>query len=100
MRWWKFTVLGIIVVVFAWGFYIVFTEKNSLHNEVLLLRDEVDALSEENHSLELDISYFSSPENILKELKSKFNYREDGEHLIILVPRDTTNSNTLENELE
>lgn len=97
MKWLKFTVLGIIIVVFVWGFYIVFTEKNSLHSEIVSLRDEIGTLEDENQSLEFDISYFSNPENLLKELKSKFNYREEGEHLIILVPRDGSNSNTLEN---
>jgi len=35
-----------------------------------------------------DIEYFSNPKNLAKELKSKFNYKNPGEKLIIVVPEE------------
>jgi cell division protein FtsB len=43
---------------------------------------EVQALEKENETLKADISYYSEPENLAKELKAKFDYKKPGEKLI------------------
>lgn len=42
--------------------------------------------------LEDDFGYFSNPLNLEKELKARFNYREAGEKLIIIVPQKQLSS--------
>lgn len=56
------------------------------------VRLEADArsLEEENRELLSDIRYFSKVENLIKELRSRFNYRFPDEKFIIVVPRPST----------
>ncbi len=65
------------------------SERRSLSREVNELKSEFQALQEENQELTARIEYFKNPENLLKEIKSQFNYREQGEGLIIIVPNAT-----------
>lgn len=41
-----------------------------------------ETLKDEAGRLKADIGYFSEPENLAKELKSKFDYKKPGERLI------------------
>lgn len=72
------------------GGYGLMGEKRGLKNEVTELRGEFEALEKENRELVARIKYFENPENLLKEIKSQFNYREQGEGLIIIVPNATS----------
>ncbi len=40
-------------------------------------------------ALENDIQYYGNQDNLEKELRSRFNYRAPGEHMIIIVPSGT-----------
>jgi hypothetical protein len=59
---------------------------------------EVDAKLEkaraDARTLKDDFDYFSNPANLEKELRSRFNYREAGEKLIIIVPQKDLSSAT------
>ena len=66
--------------------YNLFSLGNNLKKETIKLRSEIRALEEENEKLIRDIEYFKNKDNLLKELKSQFNYREVGEGIIIVVP--------------
>ncbi len=83
---WKPIAIMVVVALLGWGLYNFTVQKDALEREVGELRREVQALSDENRSLASDIEYYQRPENLLKELKSQFNYREAGEGLIIVVP--------------
>ncbi|NCO15467.1 hypothetical protein GW816_00990 [Candidatus Wolfebacteria bacterium] len=50
------------------------------------LNSRLQALLKENADLQSDIEYFSHPENLEKELKSRFNYKKPGEKMMIIVP--------------
>ncbi len=75
-----------LVLFFGWGFYALHTERINLHNQ----RDQLNAtlleLKEENEEAQENIAYFTKPENLIKEFKAQFNYKEVGEKLIIVVP--------------
>ena len=66
--------------------YNLFSLGNNLKKETIKLRSEIGVLEEENEKLIRDIEYFKNKDNLLKELKSQFNYREVGEGIIIVVP--------------
>ena len=89
MNWWRTIIVAVIVVVMGAGIYGLMKEKSGLNEEVAGLRDEFQKLEQENRELNARIEYFASPENLLKEIKSQFNYREQGEGLIIIVPNKT-----------
>jgi len=66
-------------------------QRRTMEVEVEATRKEVAALTDENEKLTADLSYLSHPENLLKELKSLFNYRRSNEELHIIVPKGTSN---------
>lgn len=86
MNWWRVIIVVVIVVVMGLGIYGLVNEKSGLEEEVAELRTKFEGLEGESRELTLRISYFENPENLLKEIKSRFNYREEGEELIIIVP--------------
>ncbi len=90
MRLWHVLVLLFIVGVLAVGIYNLLVKGSALEKEAAELRVSVKKISDENDELVSKIEYFKRPENLLKELKSQFNYVESGEKLIIIVPRATS----------
>lgn len=89
MKIWRFILIFIIVVFLGLGIYDLFKERSSLRNDVDGLSAKVGELKLENEKLAGDIEYFKSPENLVKELKSQFNYRLSDEKMLIIVPNGT-----------
>jgi len=92
----KAGILIVIVALLGWGMYVLIQERNELGSEVEKLSASANFLREENESLEEKIEYYKNSENLLKELKSQFNYREEGEKLIIIVPETQKSTSTEE----
>lgn len=89
----KFFLILFFVVVFVVAgveVYNLFTQQDSLESEILKLEAQASILDAQNGRLIKDIEYFSHDKNLVKEFKSKFNYRAPDERLIILVPREET----------
>ncbi len=76
-------ILGLLGV----GLYNLRKENLALERGIHELTASLSGLEEENKTLQDRISYFRIPENLVKELKSQFNYREADEELIIVVPK-------------
>jgi hypothetical protein len=57
-----------------------------LRAELSKLDGRLGTLSEENSLLMSDIKYYSYPENLEKKLKEGFNYKGQGEEMMIIVP--------------
>lgn len=53
---------------------------------------EYDRTAAEGVRLQSEYEYFSNPENLNKELRSRFNYTLPGEKLLILVPKASSTS--------
>lgn len=94
MEWWKIGILVLVFVLLGWGMYNLVTAKTPLKKEIQTLQTPVNSLAEENKNLTALIEYFKRPENLLKEVKSQFNYHEVGEKLIIIVPGASTTLGT------
>jgi len=76
-------ILGLLGV----GLYNLRKENLALEHGIEELTASLSGVEEENKMLQDRISYFRIPENLVKELKSQFNYREADEELIIVVPK-------------
>ncbi|HDY73093.1 MAG TPA: hypothetical protein ENH86_00785 [Candidatus Jorgensenbacteria bacterium] len=87
MNIWKTIVFILVLIVLGIGMYNLRSENQELERDVDSLSTAVNDLESENKLLLEKITYFRNPENLLKELKSQFNYREQGEEMIIIVPR-------------
>jgi len=76
--------LAVIITLGALSIQLYHSYKNNGVFEAKLndIKAESEALKDEAERLKADISYFSEPENLAKELKSKFDYKKPGEKLI------------------
>lgn len=65
-------------------------------NELVRERDDIESRLKEAQidamRLRGELEYYSMPENFEKELRARFNYRKEGEKLIIIVPRNSSSS--------
>ena len=84
-------VLRIIVGIIVLGFLIkgvanLYFQANNLKSEVRKLSDSLQKIETKNKFMKDKIKYLSNPENLIKEIKSRFNYLKPGEKMIILPP--------------
>ncbi|MEE8131933.1 MAG: septum formation initiator family protein [Candidatus Paceibacterota bacterium] len=79
-------VIVIVIVMLLTYIYFSFQEQRQLKENLSNLSAQIKTLVEENKHLKSEIEYFSEPENLEKELKTKFNYRKPGEKMMIIVP--------------
>lgn len=86
MRVFVIIILGIILAAVFVQMYFIFKERNRLSADLGNLNNRLQALTKENADLQSEIEYFSHPENLEKELREKFNYKQSGEKMIIVVP--------------
>ncbi|MEK7464198.1 MAG: hypothetical protein AAB617_00250 [Patescibacteria group bacterium] len=82
--------LGLVLSVLGWGLFNLIRDKNMLNAQLNDASKVLSDLETENKNLSAKIEYFKIPENLVKELKSQFNYHESGEKLIIVVPSATS----------
>lgn len=94
MTWWKLTALIAVVALLGTGMYTLRGERKAIDAEVADLEAKYNALKREEQSINDKIEYYSVPENLIKEAKSQFNYKEPGEQLMILVQPQVTATST------
>ena len=75
-----------VLVIAGLEVFDLFAQRESLAQEIETFETQANILDAQNERLLEDIEYFSHDENLVKEFKSKFNYRAPDEKLIILVP--------------
>lgn len=77
---------GIVIIVTLTLTYIcgqLFFAYRNLSRDAGSLADKLNLLKADSASLKEDLEYYKSPENLEKELRSRFNYKNPGEKLII-----------------
>jgi len=90
-RWLIFITLLIILVVVAFEVWQDWSRYRTLKNGLNGLEEQLEELSSSTDALAEDIDYYSDPYNLEKELRSRFNYKEPGEELMIIVPKPKEN---------
>lgn len=86
----RFLKIIVVIAIFcflAWGMFGLNKQNNFLKTKLRDLDASAQNLQKENQSLQEQIKYFSFPENLLKEARTLFNYRQPGEKMFIVVPR-------------
>ena len=82
-------ILLLAVIALLWQLFQLYLQNNGLKNNLGIIEKKLNNLSGENSKFQADLEYFAFPENLEKELRSRFNYKKPGEKLIILVPSKT-----------
>lgn len=80
-----FFLLIAILGIFA-GLFIFYRKNADLNKELLTSQKKIEFLEKENGEIKSQIEYYSHPENLEKELRSKFNYRRPDEKMMIITP--------------
>ncbi len=78
--------LILILAGFSVELYLMVKERSQLVEKIGGLNNRLEALVKENINLRSEIEYFSHPENLEKELRSRFNYKKPDEKMLIIVP--------------
>jgi len=79
-----FLIIGIGTMGY-WS-YNLYHQKTALQKELVGINEEVKPLSDENTRLISEIEYLKNPDNLEKQLRSRFNYIEPNEELVLVVP--------------
>ncbi len=81
-------VLFVAVLAFLWTqAYLMHREASQLEEKITALSQKSEQLTKENADIEQDVTYYSDPQNVDKLLRSRFNYKKPGEHMIIVIPQ-------------
>ena len=80
------TILFLAVIALLWQLFQLYLQNSGLKNNLGIIEKKLNSLSGENGRFQADLKYFAFPENLEKELRSRFNYKKPGEKLIIVVP--------------
>lgn len=86
MKPWIIVILLIVLIGVSAQIYLFLKEKNQLSGNLEELNSRLQTLSKENADVKSEIQYLSDPENLGKFLKSRFNYKNPGEKMMIVVP--------------
>ena len=79
-------ILALVLIAISAQVYLILEERNKLRVDISALNNKLESLAKENVNLRGEIEYLSHPENLEKELRSKFNYKLPGEKTLIIVP--------------
>ena len=89
---WKILFIIVLVLFLGWGIFKLEKEKIEMQKKYLQLKATTDALVEENKRTKEQIEYYKNPENLLKASKERFNFKSEGEKMIIIVPQTSASS--------
>jgi len=83
-------ILAIIAIIgfLGWGLFNLEKQSRGLEAKIKNLQTDATAFEKENQIIKDNIEYYSHPENLIKELKSLFNYRQPGEKMLIIIPNE------------
>ena len=94
LRFLKISALVAVIGFLGWGLFNLGKQSRDLETKMKDLQITATAFEKENKTIKDNLEYYSHPENLLKELKSLFNYRQPEEKMMIIIPgKNETNEN-------
>lgn len=75
-----------ILIIVGYQLYGTFKSYKDFKSRFAEVEAAAAILEEEHQKMQKEIRYFSKVENLIKELRSRFNYRFPGEKIIIVAP--------------
>jgi predicted nucleotide-binding protein (sugar kinase/HSP70/actin superfamily) len=82
----------LLVLFLGWGIFNLQKEKKEMKNEYLKIKEITDKLTEENKKVKEQVEYYKNSENLLKASREQFNFKNEGEQMIILVPKTSSST--------
>ncbi len=78
----------------AWGLVNLYVARRQASERAGILQSELNEEKTKNQNLASQLQYYSSDNNLVKELKEQTSYKNPGEKVIILVPGATSTTST------
>lgn len=72
--------------------------QRELNGEFAEVGSKLKKAKIDSEKFQANFDYYSNPANLEKELRARFNYKQPGEKLIIIVPRATSGVSSTDNE--
>lgn len=81
-------ILGILILVLGVQIYNFLVREKQVSSEFFDFQAKLDQAKKDKDRFQSELNYYLEPANLKKELKARFNYREAGEKLLIIVPKN------------
>jgi len=83
--------LTLFLVFAVWQIYVFYGRRAEARARYEAADKELEAAKLDNERLRAEIEYYANPENLEKELRARFNYRDpDEKTLIFVAPASST----------
>lgn len=77
-------ILVVILIAVGWQVFSLAKDNRKVKDEFKKLANQLELVKKENDTLKEELDYYSKPENLVKELRARFNYKISDEKLIII----------------
>ncbi|MDE2001492.1 MAG: septum formation initiator family protein [Patescibacteria group bacterium] len=85
-------IVAVVILALAWFTIQLFMTHGALVDAESSAQQQLAALQQDSADLKSDLRYLQDPANLEKELKSRTNYKNPGETMVIVVPESAATS--------
>ncbi|MDR3581671.1 MAG: septum formation initiator family protein [Candidatus Pacebacteria bacterium] len=86
-------VLSVLIIFLGIQVFSFVKQSNQLSSDYASVQDRLAKAKTDAANLEEEKQYLANPVNLEKELRSRFNYVNPGEKMVIIVPLGTSTPN-------
>jgi len=91
------TIIIIFICFILYEAYIYYTKLKSKKAEYENLNKKLNAVKKNYEELQSKLNFYAHTANLLKEVRTKFNFKLPGENLLIIVPPNPNQTTTKQN---
>ena len=85
-------ILLLLIIVLGNEIYFFWKKNGAAADQYRTLETERARAQSDYDRLKADFTYYLNPANLEKELRARFNFRQPGEHLIIIIPNASSSN--------
>ena len=82
--------LGIVFVLVGIRTWSFFAQERQLSQDLADIQTRLIKAQDDEANLQSEVQYLANPLNLEKELRARFNYKNPGETMIVIVPAQTS----------
>jgi hypothetical protein len=86
--------LAVIIIFVGMKVYSFWGEERRLSRNLADIEVRLTTAKAAGVNLQSDVEYLANPLNLEKELRSRFNYKKQGETMIVIVPEQSSTATT------
>jgi len=90
MKFFVSIILAVILVFVGMKAYSFWGDERQLSRNLADIETRLAAAKTDEANLQSDVQYLANPLNLEKEFRSRFNYKKQGETMIVIVPDESS----------